>query len=211
MRHLNKRFGNVATLLFLWALPIIALAQGQSEVAKARDFVSAQEVGLRSQTGRARVRTLRNLAFAAYAAGDSAKAETFAITLQSAVSDLKEGAPSVRLMAIHSSNTVLGLVALDRGEVERANTYLLASGKLSTGSPHFIVAGPNMLLAKRLLEKGQRETVLQYLDLCSGFWTDDKGKLRDWKRDIESGRSPDFGSQVNRVYAYWRYVDKSNP
>jgi hypothetical protein len=58
--------------------------------------------------------------------------------------------------------------------------------------------GPNMSLAKDLLEKGEREVVLEYFELCRKFWKLHTGRLDDWSRDVKAGRIPDFGA--NLVY-----------
>jgi hypothetical protein len=56
-----------------------------------------------------------------------------------------------------------------RGDIEQAKQRLLASSKTS-GSPLLGFVGPSMLLAKVLVEKGERDTIPEYLDSRSGFW-----------------------------------------
>lgn len=58
--------------------------------------------------------------------------------------------------------------------------------------------GPNMSLAKDLLEKGERDTVLQYFELCRRFWKMDHGQLDEWTRQVKAGKVPRFGA--NLVY-----------
>jgi len=58
--------------------------------------------------------------------------------------------------------------------------------------------GPNMSLAKDVLEKGERKAVLEYFELCSKFWTMDHGQLEHWKVEVKAGGIPNFG--VNLVY-----------
>ena len=56
-----------------------------------------------------------------------------------------------------------------------------------------------MTLAKELLEKGEREVVLEYFDLCAKFWELERDKkLKKWKSQVEAGKTPDFGA--NLVY-----------
>ena len=45
------------------------------------------------------------------------------------------------------------------------------------GSPQLDSFGPNMTLAKELLEKGQPDVVLHYFALCKNFWEDGRPLL----------------------------------
>ena len=75
--------------------------------------------------------------------------------------------------------------------------HLIEAGK-SPGSPQMNSFGPNMTLARDLIVKGDRETVLQYFELCRKFWKMDYGKLNQWTQDVKAGRTPAFGA--NLVY-----------
>jgi hypothetical protein len=97
--------------------------------------------------------------------------------------------------AVHDGHLVLGLLALDEGRLEEAKRHLLAAGK-SNGSPVLGSFGPNMSLAQELLEKGEQETVLQYLESCRKFWGSGSEKLDAWIKDIHAGRVPDFGANL---------------
>jgi len=99
--------------------------------------------------------------------------------------------------AIQDGNLVLGRIAVREGKLEQAKEYLLAAGR-SKGSPQMDSFGPNMSLAKDLLEKGEKDVVLQYFELCRKFWEDDYGKLDDWSKEVKAGNLPDFGA--NLVY-----------
>jgi len=55
-----------------------------------------------------------------------------------------------------------------------------------------------MILAKELLEKGKRDVVLEYFELCSEFWKSDRGQLGKWTATVQKGRIPDFGANLNR-------------
>ena len=91
---------------------------------------------------------------------------------------------------LHEGNTMLGRVALIDGDVERAKSHLLASGNVPT-SPVLGSFGPSMSLASELLALGHREVVLEYFDLCAGFW--DRAELRVWRAAITAGTAPHFG------------------
>ncbi len=71
--------------------------------------------------------------------------------------------------AVATSDLVLGRLALLHGDVNRAEMFLLQSGRLKVGrqSSHF---GPNMTLALELLKRQRSETVLRFLDEWSQVW-----------------------------------------
>ncbi|HWX21027.1 MAG TPA: hypothetical protein VN578_14095 [Candidatus Binatia bacterium] len=99
--------------------------------------------------------------------------------------------------AVQDANLVLGRIAVREGHIDKAKRHLIASGN-SPGSPQMDSFGPNMSLAKDLLEKGEHEAVLEYFELCRKFWNMDNGKLNDWSQEVKAGRIPDFGA--NLVY-----------
>ena len=104
---------------------------------------------------------------------------------------------------IHEANTILGRVALRQNDLEKARQYLIQAGK-TPGSPQLNSFGPPFTLARELLEKGQKEAVLEYLDLVAVFWADPEkvkprfkegtqGKvlqLAKWKQEIREGKIP---------------------
>jgi hypothetical protein len=54
--------------------------------------------------------------------------------------------------------------------------------------------GPNMSLAKDLLEKGEKQGVLDYFALCRKFWN--SGRLDEWSQQVTEGTIPDFGANL---------------
>lgn len=100
---------------------------------------------------------------------------------------------------VHNGNQILGRCALREGRLADANGYLLKAGA-TPGSPQLNSFGPQMQLARELLENGERETVLEYLDLVSRFWASDGEQSRlsrehaafiaEWKREIAEGKVP---------------------
>lgn len=97
--------------------------------------------------------------------------------------------------AIQDANLVLGRIAARNGNLEDAKRYLLAAGR-SPGTPHMASDGPNMSLANDLLAKGERQVVLQYLELCRGFWRANEGQLDRWIEEIKSGKTSDFAGHL---------------
>lgn len=134
---------------------------------------------------------LPQLAKAAVKAGALDKASLYANELLTSAhaGDWNDG------NAIHDGNMVRGLVALHSGNVEQAAKDLIEAGKTS-GSPQLNSFGPNMTLASELLEKGQRDAVLEYLTLCKKFWTLGADRLDIWIDAIRTGGKPDFGANL---------------
>jgi len=99
--------------------------------------------------------------------------------------------------AIHDGHMVLGRVALKNGDVEAAKRELLLAGE-TPGSPQLDSFGPNMSLAKDLLEQKQTDAVVQYFALCGKFWDLERGNLKRWSILAKAGEMPDFGA--NLVY-----------
>ena len=95
--------------------------------------------------------------------------------------------------AVHSAHSILGLLALDAGDRSSALTALQAAGA-TPGSPQLNSFGPTMQLAIALLELGEREAVLNYLDQCAVFWRLGNSKLAIWRRKIAAGSMPNFFS-----------------
>ncbi|MCS6829671.1 MAG: hypothetical protein RMM08_02220 [Armatimonadota bacterium] len=93
---------------------------------------------------------------------------------------------------IHAAHTVLGKVALGRGDIEAAKNHLLDSARVE-GSPVLSSFGPDFTLARALLERGERQTVLEYLSLCERFWVCGRDRLAKYRHIIERGGMPDFG------------------
>ena len=97
--------------------------------------------------------------------------------------------------AIHDANLVLGRIAVSEGRIEEAKKYLLEAGK-TPGSPQLDTFGPNMSLAKDLLEKGETEVVLKYFELCRRFWEMEDGRLDLWSKQVRNGEMPDFRANL---------------
>lgn len=99
--------------------------------------------------------------------------------------------------AIHDANVVLGRIAVREGNIEAAKSYLVEAGR-SPGSPQMNSFGPNVSLARDLLEKGETEVVVAYFEACKTFWELDGGRLDAWIESAKDGEIPDFGA--NLVY-----------
>jgi serine/threonine protein kinase len=145
-----------------------------------------------------------DLAHAALEANDTELARRHATeTLQKNTDDTNDNYGNV----IHNANQILGRCALREGKLADAKAYLLKAGA-TPGSPQLNSFGPQLQLARELLEKGEKETVLQYLDLVSKFWASDNEEsaigqqesreraalIAGWKLEIAEGKIP-IGAQ----------------
>jgi len=136
--------------------------------------------------------TLPSLAKKAWAAGAIEKARGYA---QELLGDAVAHRDWNNGNAIHDGNMVLGLVALHDVDSVRAGSLLIESGK-TTGSPQLDSFGPNMTLAKALLQKGEKEVVLEYFALCRSFWKMGSAELDEWSATVRGGGVPSFGHNL---------------
>ena len=97
--------------------------------------------------------------------------------------------------AVQDINVVLGRIAIINDQIEDAKKHLIEAGK-SKGSPQMLSFGPNMSLAKELLEKGEQDVVLEYFELCRKFWENDRGNLDKWSQEVKDNIIPDFGGNL---------------
>lgn len=130
----------------------------------------------------------------AFEAGDIAKARAYAERLL----DLAKGSPKSWDYgnAVHEGNLVLGRIAVREGRMADAVRFLGAAGE-TPGSPQLNSFGPNMSLAKDLLEHLETDAVLAYFERCRVFWKMGSGQLDAWVQEIKAGRVPDFGANLH--------------
>lgn len=95
----------------------------------------------------------------------------------------------------HFGHLVLGRVALVEGNVEEAKFRLIAAATIQ-GSPQLNSFGPDMSLAAKLLEAGEKDVVLKYFELCAMFWESGKDELADWTALVTFDRMPDFSMNL---------------
>ena len=94
--------------------------------------------------------------------------------------------------AAHDANLTLGRIAVREGRLDDAKRHLIES--VRTPGARQMDYGPNMSLAKDLLEKGERQVVLDYFAFCKTFWN--YGRLDDWSQQVQEGKIPDFGANL---------------
>lgn len=97
---------------------------------------------------------------------------------------------------VHQLMILIGLQALiEEDDVDGAKDCLIMASQIR-GSPQLNTFGPNMLLVKALLERGEFETVELYLDHCRSFWELGTPTLDIWIREVHDHKIPDFGANI---------------
>jgi len=96
---------------------------------------------------------------------------------------------------IHKGNLVLGRIAVRDGRIADGLLFLERSGQ-TPGSPQLNSFGPNMSLAKDLLEAGENAAVLAYFE-CRAFWKMGGSKLDTWAAEVRDGKTPNFGANLH--------------
>jgi hypothetical protein len=96
---------------------------------------------------------------------------------------------------IYYGHMILGRLALRDGDVAEARRRLLAAAH-TPGSPTLRSFGPNVSLAKDLLERGEPGSVLEYFALCREFWKMGGDRLDAWTATVSRGGMPDFGANL---------------
>jgi hypothetical protein len=98
---------------------------------------------------------------------------------------------------LHAARILLGMIALERGDIETAKAELLASADVDA-SATLASFGPNMWLMNELLKAGETQVALDYLEACKAFWKSGADELIGWQAQIRAGRAPDFRGRASR-------------
>jgi hypothetical protein len=132
-----------------------------------------------------RVSFLVDAAKAAWNSDNEAKAEAYARQLL-ATPDLATKSGD----GVYHANYILGMLALRRGDVAGAKRYLIESAK----SPGLTAGGPGFDLVEALLDHGERDAVLEYLDVGKDLLRHED-LIEQWKTLIRSGITPRLGQE----------------
>ncbi len=120
------------------------------------------------------------IALAEFEASDDASAER----------DARELLASPRgIYDYHIGQTVLGRIALVNGNQAEAKRRLLESVKPPASIKNPVIQ-PNMKLAQEILDTGDRDTVLQFLEAARAVWTYDQGRLDHMINFVKRSSSP---------------------
>jgi hypothetical protein len=136
-----------------------------------------------------RAEALAELTKATYRIGQTDRSAKYATellqTLQSNPKTTRDRSEHINL-----ANTVLGLKAIENGDIDGASNYLIESAK--SGEKLWQSQGANMCLAARLLDSGKRRVVMQYLHACETIWPQALEALHRWESMIDNGQNPPF-------------------
>lgn len=142
-----------------------------------------------------RAPTLTRVCEVALAAGNVERARTTAGELlalaDSPTGDWNEG------NALYTAHSVLGEIALELGDVERAKEHLSAAAR-TPGSPQLNSFGPELRLADALLRRGERQAVRDFLREIARFWTSGRSRIELWCLEIERGETPSLSRFARR-------------
>jgi hypothetical protein len=146
-----------------------------------------------------RFELLKNLSRAAIRLEDLDRASLFA---QELVLDFGQTSYTRTYdQAAHIGNTTLGLVEFRRNNIAKAKEHLLASIRAPLRMGYNNLGKIDMSLAKAMFEKGEKDTVIEYLKLCETMpnfkvypesYADEVYALKFWLDQIEKGTTPNF-------------------
>jgi thiol-disulfide isomerase/thioredoxin len=91
--------------------------------------------------------------------------------------------------ALHIAHTILGRIALAHDDVATAKSELMAS--IPAAAPSLNLE-PNRTLAQDLLDKGERDAVLQFFERFRAIWQFDEGSIDHYIRVIKAPGHPDL-------------------
>lgn len=111
---------------------------------------------------------------------------------------------------IYNMNSLLGLIALQRGNTAEALRHLEEAGK-SNGSPALGSFGPDFSLARGLASAGEADAVIAHLESVRRFWKNDRGNLDRWIAALREGSTPSFNRFAGSDDARRQMVDRPAP
>ena len=96
--------------------------------------------------------------------------------------------------AIYSANLILSQTALDRNDIPGAKRYLLDAAA-SPGVRGIELSGLDTSVARTLLQRGERDTVLEYFNHGRNLWPQGAQFIARWETIIRAGRMPNFNNR----------------
>lgn len=132
---------------------------------------------------------LTSLVEAAGVAGDAQRVEELAPVLLEQANAYRDNWNYGN--AIFHANFALAQTEYGRSNFSAAGAYLVKASQ-TPGSPQLDPGGPfHYDLVSKLLEKGERAAVKQFLQNLTKFWKD-QGRVKKWIAEIDNNQIPDF-------------------
>jgi hypothetical protein len=96
--------------------------------------------------------------------------------------------------AIYTGNLILAQAALDNNDVDNAKRYLLEAATTS-GAKRIEQNGLDTSVARVLFDKGEKDTVVEYLHRGRQLWPQGAQQITRWENAIKAGRRPNFNAR----------------
>jgi hypothetical protein len=181
-----------------WKLPL-GLFSSLSPISAAADWlwgwgvlaVSIAAVAIARPTGRKWAVVALGISIALVVASFRIDAAAWKLKFNSAYAEklLRENPGSGD--AIYTGNLILAQAALDKNDIASAKTLLLQAA--STPGAHTIEQnGLDVSVARVLFDRGERDTVAEYLNRGRKLWPQGAQIINRWQTAIRAGRRPNF-------------------
>src|SRR5262249_32838206 len=96
--------------------------------------------------------------------------------------------------AIYAGNLILAQAALDNNDLENAKHYLLQAAA-TPGARRIEQNGLDVSVARVLFDRGEKDTVVEYLHRGRGLWPQGAQAISRWEAAIRAGRRPNFNAR----------------
>jgi hypothetical protein len=107
---------------------------------------------------------------------------------------------------IYTGNLILAQAALDTNDLAGAKQHLLAAAA-TPGSKTIEQTGIDTTIARVLLERGEKDAVLEYLHRGRVLWPKGVPAITRWENAIKAGRKPNFNQRGNPQLDRQRALD----
>jgi len=189
-------------------VPVLRFQAGRSEDPRERARLLREAMGFVPEHDTPT--SLTELAKAEFESGDDETARRDAQRAVDGAAELAKRNPQQAATLINRGNSVLGRIALARGDVAQARERLRASLQFAApASINFSVAGPDLSLAEDLVDAGERDAVIEYLEASRQFWPYDRGLTGHYIRSIKAGKKRE--AFANFTHASAEIVNRPAP
>src|SRR5207253_1306425 len=96
--------------------------------------------------------------------------------------------------AIYTANLILSQTALDRNDLAASKRYLMEAAA-TTGAKSIEQNGLDTSVVRNLLQRGERDIVLEYLNRGRTLWPQGVQFITRWEGQIKAGRMPNFNTR----------------